>query len=127
MRHRIEKFYTTCFSKDKNFPSLDILSEADWEELAIFKDLLDTFYRLSIRLLGNNKRGTHGAAWESLVYIDTIKEHLKQAKTEYVRMRNSGFLVIVINTALNLAQKYFKLILKTSVYSTVLLLNPTQK
>ncbi len=50
LRHRIEKFYTTCFSKDKDFPSSDILSEVDWEELAIFKDLLDLFYRLSMQL-----------------------------------------------------------------------------
>ena len=127
LRRRIEKFYATRFSKDKDFPSSDILSEADWEELAIFKDLLDPFYRLSMRLQGNSKTGTHGAAWESLVCIDIIKEHLKRAKTEYIRSRNSGFLVTAINTALNLAQKYFKLISETPVYSAALLLNPTQK
>ncbi len=43
LRHRIKKLYTTHFSKDKDFPSSDILSEADWEELAIFKGLLDPF------------------------------------------------------------------------------------
>ena len=127
LRHRIEKFYTTRFSKDKDFPSSDILSEADWEELAIFKDLLDPFYRLSMRLQGNNKTGTHGAAWESLVCIDIIKEHLKRAKTEYVRSRNSGFLLTTINTSLNLAKKYFKLISEPPVYFAALLLKPTQK
>ena len=50
LRCCIEKFYATRFSKDKDFPSSDILIEADWEELAIFKDLLDPFYRFSIRL-----------------------------------------------------------------------------
>lgn len=80
-----------------------------------------------MRLQGNSKTKTHGAAWELLICIDIIKEHLKRAKTEYVRSRNSGFLVTAINTALNLAQKYFKLILETPVYSAALLLNPTQK
>ena len=126
LRHRIEKFYTTRFSKDKDFPSSDILSEADWEELAIFKDLLDLFYRFPMRLQGNNKTRTYCAACESLMCIDIIKEHLERAKTEYVRIRNSGFLMTAINTVLNLAQKYFKLISKTSVYFSAFLLNPTQ-
>lgn len=59
--------------------------------------------------------------------IDIIKEHLKKAKTEHMRNRNSGFLATAINTALTLAQKYFKLISETPVYSAAFLLNPTQK
>lgn len=106
---------------------MDILSEVNWEELAIFKDLLDPFYWLSMQLQGNSKTGTHGAAWKSLVCIDIIKENLKRAKTEYVRSKNSGLLVTAINTVLNIAQKYFKLISETLVYSAALLLNPTQK
>ena len=78
-------------------------------------------------LQGNNRTGTNGAAWESLVCIDIIKKHLKQAKTEYVRSRNSGFLVKAINTALNLAKMYFKLISETPVYSVTLFLNPMHK
>lgn len=127
LKRRIEKFYSTRFSKDKDFPSSDILDEANWEELAIFKGLLDPIYRLSMRLQGNSKTGTHGAAWEFLVCIDIIKEHLERAKNKYARSRNFGFLAIATNTALNLAQKYFKIISETPVYSTALLLNPTQK
>ncbi len=59
--------------------------------------------------------------------IDIIKEHFKKAKTEHVQNRNSGFLITAINTALTLAQKYFKLISEIPVYSAALLLNPTQK
>lgn len=80
-----------------------------------------------MRLQGNSKTGTHGAVWESLVCIDIIKEPLKKAKAEYVWNRQSGFLATAINTALILAQKYFKLISETPVYSAALLLNPTQK
>ena len=40
-----------------------MLSKADWEELAIFKGLIDPFYRLFIQLQGNSKTGTHGAVW----------------------------------------------------------------
>ena len=127
LRRRIEKFYSTRFNKEKDFPSSDILSDSDWDELAIFQRLLYPFYRLSMRLQGNSKTGTHGAVWESLVCIDIIKEHLKKAKTEHVRDRNSGFLATAINSALTLAQKYFKLISETPVYSAALLLNPTQK
>ena len=58
LRRRIEKFYATRFSKDKDFPSSDILSEANWEELAIFKGLVDPFYRSSIRLQGNSVGST---------------------------------------------------------------------
>lgn len=127
LRRRVEKLYSTRFNKDKDFPSSDILNDNDWDELAIFQGLLAPFYRLSMRLQGNSKTGTHGAVWESLVCIDIIKEHLKKAKTEYVRNRRSGFLATGINTALILAQKYFKLISETPVYSAALLLNPTQK
>ena len=75
----------------------------------------------------NSKTGTHYIVWESLVCIDIIKEHLKTAKTEYMQNRNSGFLATSINTALTLAQKYFKLISETPVYSAAFLLNHTQK
>ena len=126
LRRRIEKFYSTRFNKDKDFPNSDILNDNDWDELAIFQGLLSPFYWPSIQPQGNSKTGTHGAVWESLVCIDIIKEHLKKAKTEYVWNRNSGFLATAINTALTLAQKYFKLISDTSVYSAALLLNPTQ-
>ena len=80
-----------------------------------------------MQLQGNSKTGTHRAVWESLVCIDIIKEHLKKAKTDHVRNQQSGFLATAINTALTLAQKYFKLISETPVYSAALLLNPTQK
>ena len=127
LQRRIEKFYSTWFNKDKDFPNSDILNNNDWDKLAIFQSLLSPFYRLSMRLQGNSKTGTHGAFWESLVCIDIIKEHLKKEKTEHVRNRNSGFLATAINTALTLAQKYFKLISKIPVYSAALLLNLTQK
>ena len=123
LRRRIEKLYSTRFNKEKDFPSSDILKDNDWDELAIFQGLLSPFYRLSMRLQGNIKTETHGAVWESLVCIDIIKEHLKKAKTEHVRNRNSGFLATAINTALVLAQKYFKLISETPVYSAALFLN----
>ena len=80
-----------------------------------------------MRLQENSKTGTHGAVRESMVCIDIIMEHLKKAKTEHVQNRNSGFLATAINTALTLAQKYFKLISKTPIYSIALLVNPTQK
>lgn len=50
LRQRIEKFYSTKFSKEKNFPMGDILSENDWDELEIFKNLLHLFYSLTICL-----------------------------------------------------------------------------
>ena len=103
LKRCIKKFYATRFSKEKNFPSFNILNKADWEELAIFKDLLDLFYQLFIQLQGNDKIKIHGAAWKSLVCINIIKEHLQWAKTEYIRSRNSGFLVTAIDTTLNLA------------------------
>lgn len=39
IRRRIEKFYSTKFSKEKDFPTGDNLSETDWDELEIFKNL----------------------------------------------------------------------------------------
>ncbi len=127
LRRRIEKLYSTRFNKDKDFANSDILNDNDWDELAILQSLLSPFYWLSMRPQGNSKIGTHGAVWESLVCIDIIKEHLKKAKTEYLWNQNSGFLATAINTALTLAQKYFKLISETPVHSAALLLNPTQQ
>ncbi len=127
LRCRIKKFHSTRFNMDKDFPNSDILNNNDWDELAIFESLLSLFYWLSMRLQRNSKTRTHGAVGESLVCIDIIKEHLKQAKTEHVQNRNSGFLATIINIALTLAQKYFKLISETLVYSEALLLNLTQK
>ena len=104
-----------------------MLNDNDWDKFAIFQNLLSPFYWLSIRLQGNSKTGTHDAVWESLVCIDIIKKHHKKAKTNHIQNRHSGFLATAISTALTLAQKYFKLISETPVYSAALLLNPTQK
>ncbi len=83
LRRRIEKFYSTRFSKEKDFPTGDILSDGDWDELEIFKNLLHPFYLLTIRLQENSKTGSYGSAWECLVTIDIIKKHLKKAKAEH--------------------------------------------
>ena len=47
LRRRIRKFYSTRFSKEKNFPTSNILSDGDWNELEIFKNLLHPFYALA--------------------------------------------------------------------------------
>ncbi len=80
IRRRIEKFYSTKFSKGKDFPTGNILSENNRDELEIFKNLLHPFHSLTLRFQGNSKMGSYGSAWECLVAIDIIKEHLKKAK-----------------------------------------------
>lgn len=107
LRRRVEKFYSIRFSKEKDFPTSDILSDGDWNELEIFKTLLHPFYILTMRLQGNSKTGSHGSAWECLVTIDIIREHLIKAKAEYLKGRHTGFLGIAINTGLSLTQKYY--------------------
>lgn len=127
LRRRIEKFYSTKFSKEKDFRTGDNLSETDWDELEIFKNLLHPFYHLTMRLQGNSRTGSHGSAWECLVAIDIIREHLKKAKAEHLKGRHTGFLGTAINTGLSLAQKYYKLITENPVYAAAVVLNPTQK
>lgn len=94
----IEKFYSTKFSKEKDFPTGEILSENDWDELEIFKNLLYLFYYLTMRLQGNSKTGSY-----------------------------RSFLSIAINTRLNLTQKYYELITGNPVYAAIVVLNPTRK
>lgn len=127
LRRRIEKFYFTKFSKEKDFSTGDNLSEADWEELEIFKNLLHLFYQLTMRLQGNSWTGSHGSAWECIVAIDIIREHLRKVKAEHLKGRHTGFLGMAINTGLNLAQKYDELITENPVYATTVVLNPTKK
>lgn len=43
-----QKYYITHINKDKNFTSSDILTKENLKELAIFKDLSNPFYLLSI-------------------------------------------------------------------------------
>ncbi len=62
LRRRIEKLCSTKFSKEKDFPTGDILSKNDWDELEIFKNLLHPFYSLTMRLQGNSKTGSYGSA-----------------------------------------------------------------
>lgn len=50
LRQRIDKLYSTKFSKEKDFPTGDILSANDWDDLEIFKNLLHPFYSLTMRL-----------------------------------------------------------------------------
>ncbi len=59
--------------------------------------------------------------------IDIIKEHLKKAKAEHAKSRQTGFLSIAINTGLYLTQKYYELITENPVYASAVVLNPTQK
>lgn len=47
---QIEKFYSTRFSKEKDFPTSDILLDSDWNEFEIFKNLLYAFNILTMRL-----------------------------------------------------------------------------
>lgn len=82
---RVEKFYSTKFSKEKDFPTRDILLENNWNELEIFKNLLYLFYFLIMRLQINSKTRLYKLAWEYLVAIDIIKKHLKKAKAEYAK------------------------------------------
>lgn len=107
LRRCIENFYSTKFTKEKDFPIGDIPSETDWDELEIFKNLLHRFYHLTLRLQGNSKTGSYGSAWECLVAIDIIREHLKKAKVKHSRGRHTGLLSTAINTGLSLAQKYY--------------------
>lgn len=46
---------------------------------------------------------------------------------EQSRGRHTGFLSTAINTGLNLAQKYYELIMENPVYVAAIVLNPTQK
>lgn len=43
-----------------------------------------------MRLQGNSRTGSHGSAWECLVAIDIIREHLKKAKAKYLKGRHTG-------------------------------------
>lgn len=80
-----------------------------------------------MRLQGNSKTGSYGSTWECLVAIDIIKEHLKKAKAEHAKGRQTGFLSIAINTGLSLTQKYYELIIENPVYAAAVVFNPTQK
>ena len=59
--------------------------------------------------------------------INIIKEHLKKAKAEHAKGRQTGFLSIAINTGLSLTQKYYELITENPVYAAAVVLNSTQK
>lgn len=106
----IEKFYSTKFSKENDFPTGDNLLEVNWEKLEIFKNLLHPFYQLTMRLQGNSRTGSHGSAWEYIVAIDIIRKHLRKVKAEHLKGCYTRFLGMAINTGLNLAQKYDKLV-----------------
>ena len=80
-----------------------------------------------MRLQGNSKTGSHGSAWECLVTIDIIREHLIKAKAEHLKGRHTGFLGIAINIGLSLTQKYYELITKNSIYAAAVVLHPIQK
>lgn len=123
----IEKFYSTKFSKENDFPTGDNLLEVNWEKLEIFKNLLHPFYQLTMRLQGNSRTGSHGSAWEYIVAIDIIRKHLRKVKAEHLKGCYTRFLGMAINTGLNLAQKYDKLITENLVYATAVVLNSTQK
>ncbi len=80
-----------------------------------------------MRLQGNSKTGSYRSAWECLVAIDIIKEHLKKAKAEHTKGRQTEFLSIAINTGLGLTQKYYELITENPVYASEVVLHPIQK
>ena len=70
LRRRIEKFYSTRFNKDKDFPSSDILNDNDWDELAIFQGLLSPFYRLQCEfkeIAKQERTALSGSHWCALI------------------------------------------------------------
>lgn len=80
----------------------DILLENNEDKWKIFKNLLYSFYFLTMRLQSNNKTRLYKSALECLIAINSIKKYLKKAKAEYAKDWQTEFLSITINTGLSL-------------------------
>lgn len=124
---RIEKFYFTKFSKEKNFLRKDILSKNNWDKLKILKNLYYFFYSLTICLQSNNKTELYGSAWKCLMAINIVKKYFKKVKAEHAKGWQTRFLSIAIHIRLSLTQKYYKFVTENLPYIAAIVFNPTQK
>jgi hAT family C-terminal dimerisation region len=64
-------------------PEADELSTDDWNILATTREILEPFYRLTIRLQGRASRASHGSIWEALPSVEFLLSELEAKSEEY--------------------------------------------
>ena len=99
LRPRISLFIAEALDKDSNaLDSADALSKDDWSTLQIVHDLLQPFWKLTLRLQGQGTSGSYGVIWEVLPAMEVLINGLEAASKVYT-LRKAKYLHICINNA----------------------------
>jgi hypothetical protein len=122
LRPRISLFIAEASDLD----SADLLSKDDWSTLQIVHDLLQPFWKLTLRLEGNAINGSHGAIWEVLPAMEVLINGL-EAASEVHTYRKAKHLHICIMNALKKLRDYYQRLDESPVYAASVVLNPAIK
>jgi hypothetical protein len=110
LRPRINLFSIEYLDKDSNaLDSSDVLSKDDWATLQTVNDLLQPFWKVTLRLEGHATDGSYGTIWEVLPAMDYLIDGL-EAATKVHTHRKAKHLHIYINNALAKLREYSELL-----------------
>ena len=127
LRPRINLFSIEYLDKDSNaLDSSDVLSKDDWATLQTVNDLLQPFWKVTLRLEGHATDGSYRAIWEVLPAMDYLIDGL-EAATKVHTHRKAKHLHICINNALAKLREYSELLDGSPVYAASLVVNPAIK
>jgi hypothetical protein len=95
--------------------SSDVLSRDDWATLHAVNDILQPFWKVSLRLQGQAADGSYGAIWEVLPSMDYLIDGLRGASH------------VCINNALAKLEEYSQILNDSPAYAASVVTNPAIK
>ncbi|GKT96936.1 hypothetical protein Ct61P_14786 [Colletotrichum tofieldiae] len=110
----------------------NLLSDADWDALCWFKDILSMFESCLLRLEGDGqtrlrKRGIeaqYGSIWQVAIAYEFLLATLEKAKIEAMDRPEPSYYASCINSAWDKLNKYYSKLDETPIYYAATVLHP---
>jgi len=107
----------------------DELDTFDWEELRHFKQLLKPFYKVTKRVEGHAKQGSHGAVWEVLPGFEYLFNALQRAQQEVNNdpSKFTNYYASSLDIGFTKLQQYYDLTDRSTLYRAAVALHPAKR
>lgn len=116
----------------KCFEEANLLSDADWDALGWFRDILKMFDSCLLRLEGDGKprrrkggvEAQYGIIWQVAVAYEFLLSTLEKAKTEVAARTEPSYYSSCVNSAWAKLNKYYAKLDETPIYYAATVLHP---
>jgi hypothetical protein len=107
-------------------PSDSVLSNDDWVMLQHLHDILKPFWKLTLRLEGQNAYGKNGAIWEDLPSMQVLINHLDNAQKIHTPRKSKPLNACIVSSLTKL-REYYRLLDSCPAYAAAQVFNPVIK